>query len=162
MLNNNAMMSSEHKARRRKRIQQVLQRGPVGSQDELLRLLEEEGIATTQATISRDLRALGAVRTSNGYTLPAHMPTATPNGVDGSALRDALRQYLTGTERAGTIVVLRTGPGHAGALATEVDGARLPTIVGTIAGDDTIFAAARSETAANTLLKHLREMAAME
>lgn len=154
------MSFAEQKARRRRRILQILQKQPVSSQDELLRFLHAEEIPATQATISRDLRALGAVRTPAGYVLPGAAPAAAATS-DGSALKDALRTLLLAADRAGTIVILRTPPGYASALATEIDGARLQQVVGTIAGDDTIFAACRSNTSATTLLRHIREMASM-
>ncbi|HVZ95168.1 MAG TPA: hypothetical protein VG797_11730, partial [Phycisphaerales bacterium] len=159
--NTHAMSLAELKARRRRRILQILQKEPVSTQQDLLRYLHADSIPATQATISRDLRALGAVRSPTGYVLPGGAPNnGQLGGPDSPALREAVRQYLLGVDRAGTIVILRTAPGHAGALATEVDAARLQPIVGTIAGDDTMFAACRSNAAASGLLRQFRDMAA--
>lgn len=154
------MSLAEQKARRRRRILQILQKQPVSSQEELLRFLHADNIPATQATVSRDLRAIGSVRTPSGYTLPG-AGSATPPPSDGTVLRDALRTLLVSADRAGTVVVLRTAPGHASALATEFDASRMSAVVGTIAGDDTIFAACRSNTSAASLLRQIRELAAL-
>lgn len=110
--------------------------------------LAEEGVEVTQATVSRDLAALGAVRAAGGYRLP---DDPTP-GVGGESLSRALRAHAVGFDLAATLVVVRTAPGHAPALASEIDRARPTGMVGCIAGDDTIFVATPSSAEARGLL----------
>jgi transcriptional regulator of arginine metabolism len=144
--------------RRQQRILQLLERGRVGSQEELQDLLAQEGIRAAQATLSRDLRRLGVVKGPSGYVVsPDGGPSAQVVG--GEALRQVFRAFVTGVEHGGTMVVARTGPGRAQPVAWEIDRARLPNVLGTIAGDDTIFMAARSSSAAGILARNLRKLA---
>jgi transcriptional regulator of arginine metabolism len=137
------------RARRHARIIDLLTRHSVRSQPELAALLAEEGIDATQATLSRDLEELGAVklRAADGgsgvYVVPE----------DGQPLRGAvggtdrlsrlLGELMVATDASGNLAVLKTPPGAAQFLASAIDRAALPDVVGTIAGDDTIIVVAR-------------------
>jgi transcriptional regulator of arginine metabolism len=149
------------RAPRRERIRELLANGPVASQEQLQSMLEGEGIAVTQATLSRDLHDLGAVKGPGGYRLPgeaqhapaivgaAEAPARRPEGRGRTgALARGLAAELVSARAAGNLLILRTPPGHANALAIEIDRASLEPVVGTIAGDDTIFLAVRSPAAA--------------
>ncbi len=125
---------------------ELLRRGPVRGQDELARALERAGIQATQATISRDLRELGAVKSADGYALAATLAMPKPQ----RALR--LDHVMT-SATSGSFVVLRTPPGMAQPTAIEVEDAGLDAVVGTIAGDDTVFVATRDARAAQRLAK---------
>lgn len=113
-----------------------------GSQEGILRELSRHGFGVTQATLSRDLRKLKAVKVlgANGYRYilpdhPLYRRTATP-----AVASDFLRN--TGFERidfSGNLAVVHTRPGYAAGLASDIDAHRLPGVVGTIAGDDTIL-----------------------
>lgn len=140
------------KLRRQLIVRRLLQRGTVASQDELQRLLHEHGIEVTQATLSRDLRELGVLKGPGGYVLPDSGPS-TP--VDAGAATLVLRSYLRDAVPAGTLIVAKTGPGQAPALALEFDRGAWPEIVGTIAGDDTVFIATESSSAARALASKL-------
>lgn len=140
------------KLRRHLIVRRLLQRGAVASQDELQRLLHEHGIAVTQATLSRDLRELGVLKGPGGYVLPDPDPS-TPAEAGAATL--ALRSYLRDAIPAGTLIVAKTGPGQAPALALEFDRGAWPEIVGTIAGDDTVFIATESGAAARALASKL-------
>jgi transcriptional regulator of arginine metabolism len=136
------------KAARQARIVELLLSQPVASQTELGRLLSDAGVAVTQATLSRDLEDLGAVkvRTSAGlaYTVPeenAPRP-ATPEAVDARLAR-LLEELLVSVEATGPVVVLRTPPGGAHFLASSLDRAGLPDVAGTVAGDDTVLLVTR-------------------
>lgn len=137
------------RARRQARIVAVLSSAPVRSQGELAALLAAEGIEVTQATLSRDLEELGAVklRGADGgvgvYVVPED--GSPVRGVSGGTGRLArlLSELLVSTDASGNLAVLRTPPGAADYLASAIDRAALPYVVGTIAGDDTIFVAAR-------------------
>ncbi len=137
------------RAGRQARIVTILSSAPVRSQGELAALLAEEGIDVTQATLSRDLEELGAVklRGADGgvgvYVVPED--GSPVRGVAGGTgrLSRLLGELLVSTDCSGNLAVLRTPPGAADYLASAIDRAALPYVVGTIAGDDTIFVVAR-------------------
>lgn len=142
---------------RRHLLTKLLRTGPARTQEEIALSLAQAGETATQATISRDLAAIGAVRGPEGYTMPAASGGSTGFG---APLDTALRRHLLDLEIAGTMVVLRTAPGHAPLLASKLDATPPPSMVGCIAGDDTIFVATRSATAARTLIDELEGMKA--
>jgi transcriptional regulator of arginine metabolism len=144
------------KAHRHHRILELLEAHNPRSQYELQELLEAEGIAATQATLSRDLHALGVSKGPRGYVRAAGRETAEPNG---QALERTLQRELLSADHGGSTVVLRTRPGHANALAVDIDGARMAEVVGTIAGDDTVLVITRSTQRARTLVTRLRSRA---
>lgn len=126
---------------RRARIATLLDATPVRSQGELLTLLAAEGIEVTQATLSRDLVELGAVRVRRGRALVYAVPGAEPKGGEQvpTRLRRLLEELLVTAQASGNLVVLRTPPGAANHLASAIDASRLTEVLGTIAGDDTIL-----------------------
>ena len=130
--------STGAKRARQETIRKLIRTRHVSTQEELATLLEHEGISVTQATLSRDLQQLGALRVSRteggtGYELEPMNAVATPVRAD---LRDQIL-YLADNE---ALVVVRTRPGMASAVALAIDTARLPECLGTLAGDDTLFA----------------------
>ena len=137
------------RAGRQARIVTILSSAPVHSQTELAALLADEGIEVTQATLSRDLEELGAVklRGADGgggvYVVPED--GSPVRGVSGGTERVArlLGELLVSTDASANLAVLRTPPGAAHYLASAIDRAALPEVVGTIAGDDTILVIAR-------------------
>jgi transcriptional regulator of arginine metabolism len=146
------------KSRRHAVIRNIIAAGEIYSQHELAKLLAQEGIEATQATLSRDLAELGVLKGPDGYQLPGSGGTALPTE---ASLARALKRELVSMDVGGTLVVLKTPSGHGNALAIELDRARLNGALGTIAGDDTVFLAARSEIAARRLAKDLRQLADM-
>lgn len=150
---------------RQQRIVTILGRTEVRSQNELLDLLADDGIDVTQATLSRDLLELGAVKVRSGRTLVYAVPgeggdrTARP-APDRTQLTARLRrvceELLVTAEPSHNLVVLRTPPGAANYLASAIDHAALAGVLGTIAGDDTIMVittgTAASRKVANDLL----------
>jgi len=144
------------KSVRQRRVREILDRERVTNQERLQRLLHAEGFAATQATLSRDLRDLGVLKGPEGYTLPGPGAPASPHSPE---LQHALREFLTGSGQAGNLVVLRTGPGRAQVLGDEIDRSRIPHVVGTVAGDDTLFVACPSVAAASQLLRKVRALA---
>lgn len=145
------------KARRQSVILETIQRQRVRSQEQLRRLLRAGGFDVTQATLSRDIRELGLVKggADRAYQPP---PPAASNGNAPTLLNRAVAEYLTRVDRVQQFVVLRTGPGHAQLLGVALDGARLPEVVGTIAGDDTILAIARDVRGARSLVRRLERL----
>jgi transcriptional regulator of arginine metabolism len=137
------------KAARQARIVALIRDRAIRAQTELADLLAADGIQITQATLSRDLEELGAVkaRVADGpssYLIPED-GTAALRTAEGTParLQRLLRELLTGADASGNLVVLRTPPGAAQFLASALDRAGLPDVVGTIAGDDTILVVAR-------------------
>lgn len=137
------------RAARQARIVAILSSAQVRSQSELAALLADEGIEVTQATLSRDLEELGAVklRGADGgvgvYMVPED--GSPVRGVSGGTARLSrlLSELLVSADASANLAVLRTPPGAADYLASAIDRAALPYVVGTIAGDDTVFVAAR-------------------
>src|SRR5437763_11720060 len=141
-------MDRNHKQQRQRLIREIIAAGGVRTQDELAERLAARGTPVTQATISRDLVELGAVRVPVAgqglvYALPEDM-----GGVQAEAARRRLRLVLSEVSGelgvASTILVFRTSPGMANMVAITLDACHYPEIVGTVAGDDTIFVALRS------------------
>lgn len=145
------------KAGRQEAVRRIIRERAVATQDDLGRLLAQEGYAVTQATLSRDLAQLGAMRVSlpGGGTVYALDASAVP--ADEAMLR-ALGQQAISVRDNGTMVVIRTQPGLAPALAAALDRARLQESLGTIAGDDTIFAAPARGTSARQLARRLEAL----
>jgi len=136
------------RAARHARIVELLSSNVVRSQTELATLLSANGIEITQATLSRDLEDLGAVklRTSDGggaYVVPEDPATIRMTGGGTERLSQRLSELMVSVEHSGNLAVLRTPPGAAHFLASAIDRAALPEVVGTIAGDDTIMVVAR-------------------
>jgi transcriptional regulator of arginine metabolism len=125
------------KAKRHKLLIELLESGEIDSQHTAVKRLEEHGIAVTQATLSRDLEELGAMRIKAGqhmrYALPAQ------NSRFGAQLSQVLKDYVISKRTSGNIIVFITPPGHAGMVAAALDRASFPEVLGIVAGDDTLF-----------------------
>lgn len=143
------------KGRRQQLIRRIIESRPVYSQEELGAQLAAQGVPATQATLSRDLRELGMLKGPEGYTLSA-APSQQSFRSDPAALRGAAQSHLLSAQRAGSLVVLRTNPGYASALALVLDQTPPDGVVGTVAGDDTVFVATPSPNKAGRLVKLLR------
>lgn len=147
------------KARRQSVILDVIQKEPVRSQEQLRRRMRAAGFDVTQATLSRDIRELGLVKggQDGAYQPP---PAATPgNGhASKSLLQRALADYLTRIDQVQQLVVIRTGPGQAQILGVALDSARLPEVVGTLAGDDTILVITADARRAKSFVRRLEDM----
>jgi transcriptional regulator of arginine metabolism len=151
-------MTSGTRAARQARIVELIRDRAVHSQTELLELLEAEGIATTQATLSRDLDEMGALKVRGAYVIP---DDGSPvRGVEGGTARLArlLGDLLVSADASGNLAVLRTPPGAAHYLASALDRAALHDVVGTIAGDDTLLVVAREPLTGAQLVARLRDL----
>ncbi|RAY17246.1 arginine repressor [Actinomadura craniellae] len=143
------------KAARQARVIELLSRYPVHSQGELARLLAEDGLEVTQATLSRDLVEIGAVRlrADDGsliYAVPGEGGERIPRARTGvpaesfsARLARIAQELLVSAEASANLVVVRTPPGAAQFLASAIDHAEWPSILGTVAGDDSVLVIAR-------------------
>ena len=134
-----------NKDSRQKKILSLIRAKPIGTQEELKSLLERAGVPATQSSVSRDLEELGVVKHHGHYTVPR---------ANGAAARGLLSLDLAGDN----LVIARTEPGLASAVAVEIDGAAIPEIVGTLAGEDTIFVAVRDQKAQRVVMKKIWEL----
>lgn len=143
---------NEVKERRQRAIAELIRSQPLPSQEDLARRLADLGFMVTQATISRDLETLGAVKVRRdgavSYALPDQRASA---GATGDRLRAIFAEWVRSIDATGNLVVIKTPPGSAHLVGIALDEATLPDVVGTICGDDTIFVACRSEAASGKL-----------
>ena len=147
------------KARRQAAVLDVIRRTSVRNQEQLRRSVRAAGFDVTQATLSRDIRELGLVKGGADGAYQAPPPAAPPNGdAAKSLLQRAAADYLTRVDRVQQLVLLRTGPGQAQLLGVAIDSARLPEVVGTLAGDDTILVIAPDVRRARAFVKRLEDL----
>jgi len=154
--------------RRREAVARILRSRRIGTQDDLLAALRAAGLAATQATLSRDLARLGARRVSlpgggTVYELPA-AGESNPEGGGATRARpaaedafSAVRDMVSLVSANASLVVVRTRPGGAPAVARAIDLAALPGVLGTLAGDDTVFVAPAGALRPSTLAARLGE-----
>lgn len=138
------------KERRQRALADVIRSDALASQEELADRLSELGFAVTQATISRDLEQIGAVKVRRGGQLSYALPETVQSNV-GPRLAAVFRDWVRSIEPAGNLVVIKTPPGSAHLVGVVLDQSELPEIVGDICGDDTIFVACRSVAEAEAL-----------
>jgi transcriptional regulator of arginine metabolism len=148
------------KNRRLTAIRDVVEREAVHSQEELRQRLVARGFDVTQATLSRDIKELGLVkRAADGAYHTSDGDSSTPAAALVTLSR-ALGEFLQSVDCSQQLLVVRTGPGQAQLLGLAVDRARLPDVLGTIAGDDTILVICRDARTAQVTRKTIEELAA--
>jgi len=140
-----------NKSFRQGQIIKTIRAKPISTQEELARELGQLGIQTTQVTLSRDMRELGLVKTADGYRQMSNDPS-------GPRLAEIANEYLQDIRLAQNLVVLRTSPGHASALAVSIDRQDLTEVVGTVAGDDTVLVVMADCQAAEAFQKRMLAM----
>jgi transcriptional regulator of arginine metabolism len=145
------------KARRQAAILGAIGREPVRSQEQLRRVLQATGHDVTQATLSRDIREMGLVKGGPGGRY--HAPGAAGAAAPSPDLGRAVAAFLVRADRAQHTVVLRTGPGQAPPLAEALDRSGLAEIVGTLAGENTIFVMTPDARRARALVRRLEALA---
>lgn len=140
---------------RLKDLMRILRGGRATSQQEIVAALREAGHEITQATVSRDLQEIGAVKVRSGetleYRLPDEVPRTPGSELMGRNLFRTLRDFVLEIRPAGSLLVVVTAPGHASAVARAIDLAAVDSVVGTVAGDDTIFVATPGPAGAQEL-----------
>jgi transcriptional regulator of arginine metabolism len=146
------------KEQRHRAIAELIRAEPLASQEELAERLAAQGFAVTQATISRDLEQIGAVKVRRegrlGYALPEQLASAS----SATGLTAVLRDWVRSIDVAGNLVVLKTPPGSAHLVGVALDQAALPEVVGTICGDDTVFVAVRDAGLAPSFAEQLQAL----
>lgn len=152
------------KAQRQHAIAQLLAANQVTSQPQLMELLATAGITATQATVSRDLDDLGAVKVrlpggDLAYAIPEYEPERL---APQDHLRRVLAEWVAEVQPSGNLVVLRTPPGCAHVVASALDRSATPGLLGTVAGDDTLLCVAAERTGGAGLAKLLRDLAGIE
>jgi transcriptional regulator of arginine metabolism len=143
------------KAARQRAILELLHRGPVESQEELQGFLARRGFEAGQATLSRDIRELGLIKTPDGYS--AARATAASEPVLPSVSR-LVREFVVDVRLAQNLLVLKTSVGSAQPVAAALDSEDWPEVVGTIAGDDTILVISPDNKTAQQLVRRIHEM----
>jgi transcriptional regulator of arginine metabolism len=149
------------RSRRQRAIAEIIAAEAVASQEEVTARLAELGYSVTQATVSRDLERMGAVKVKRGgvlaYTLADQLAES-----DWAAdrLQRIVRDWVLSVEAAGNMIVIKTPPGSAHLVGLALDQSKLPEIAGTVSGDDTLFLVVREGSAAAEVAERFRGMTA--
>lgn len=145
---------SEHRQKRLLRILELISTQPIATQEDLAAALKAEGWDVTQSSVSRDIAALGLIKAKGIYRKPARVAREAENP-DVERIREGVLMV----DNAGDhLVVIHTPPGEANRVAVALDRLSWDEIVGTIAGDDTIFIAVRTSLAGKKLVERIREL----
>ena len=146
------------KRNRQEVIKSIISTHNVETQEELARYLEQEGYRVTQATVSRDIKELGLIKVADKNGGQRYSVMQDMKGIYDERVKNVFRQSVMRVDTAGFIIVLHTLPGMAQAAAMAVDNLNWPEIVGTIAGDDTIFVALRNEKDKESIAEQFRKL----
>ena len=146
---------------RQRAIRDLVDQRPIRTQQELATALRERGFRATQATISRDVAELGLIKVAregtHAYALPPRLVEAETSGED--RLRALLSDLPIEVREAGLLVIVKTLPGSAHAIAAALDRARWPEVAGSIAGDDTVFVACADRSSLQRVKRRLAGLA---
>ena len=149
-------MKPSDKRLRQNKILDLIARQSVRTQQELADLLSEKGVDTTQSTLSKDIKELGLIKAPDedgGVRYCAPAQTVAPHRQD--VLQRELLDFMTGFDSADNLLVLKTAAGNASGVCAAIDAMRWPEIVGTVAGDDTIFIACKTPAHARDLQQRI-------
>ncbi len=151
------------KPQRQHRVARIIEQHAVPSQGRLIELLAADGVEATQATVSRDLEELGAVkiRLTGGDTVYAIPEQPTHRVAPEDHLKRVLGEWVVEVGHSANIVVLRTPPGSAHVVGSAIDRSNLDGVLGTVAGDDTILVVATAPTGGATVARRLSDLAGL-
>ncbi|HEY3830800.1 MAG TPA: arginine repressor [Acidimicrobiia bacterium] len=157
-------MATLGKPQRQHRIVRLLEHHPVSSQAQLMQLLEADGVVATQATVSRDLEELGAVKVripggATAYAIPERGKER--DGGPDDHLRRLMGEFVVDVAHNQSLIVLRTPPGSAHVVASALDRHGFPGILGTVAGDDTIMLVVADTVPSHDVAAKLAELAGL-
>jgi transcriptional regulator of arginine metabolism len=156
-------MSTLGKPQRQHRILRMLEEQPISSQTQLVQMLEGEGIVATQATVSRDLEELGAVKVripggAMAYAIPEFTRERAPSD---DHLKRLMGEFVVEVAHSANLVVLRTPPGSAHVVASAIDRASLNNVLGTVAGDDTVLVVSKESVGGAAVAADLAGLAGL-
>ncbi|NLT94644.1 MAG: arginine repressor [Clostridia bacterium] len=142
------------KAKRQKKILELIQTQTISTQEEVAEALRKEGFNVTQATVSRDIKELGLIKVSIGndqskYALPTEVT------VSERRLKFMIKEFVLKYDYSENIIVLKTPPGTAQAVASVIDNAQWEEVIGTVAGDDTILLVVKPVTSVKKVLQKI-------
>lgn len=152
------------KKRRQEKIIEIIHKYEVGTQEDLARYLNEEGYSVTQATVSRDIREMSLVKVPGVRVRQRYMTAADGGGGSSGAGRfggkyvSVIQDGVVSIEQAGNLLVVKTAGGMAMAVAAAIDAMEFEGIVGSIAGDDTIMCAIRTEEMVKQVMADMRAL----
>lgn len=144
------------KNRRQRRILEIVSNETIGTQKELAERLQQEGFEITQATISRDIKELLLVKVNIGgdrykYVIAQETP------VTDAKLRMVLREFILSYDYSENLLILNTAPGNANTVASAIDRARWPQVIGTLAGDDTVMLVIKPKEAVQEVVEKIED-----
>lgn len=151
------MRMSDLKDRRQRAIADLIRSSAPSSQEDLAARLAQLGHVVTQATISRDLEQIGAVKIRRSGQLSYALPDQVASGSTEPRLAAVLRDWARSIDVAGNLVIIKSPPGSAHLIGVALDQSDLPTVAGTVCGDDTIFVACRSVCEATDTAKDFQQ-----
>ncbi len=147
------------KNQRQAKIMEIISTKDIETQEQLLQELQEAGFYSTQATISRDIKELRVVKELTNFGTYRYTTSAKDGTHTFSArLNTIFRECITGYDYAQNIIVIKTMPGLASAAASAIDGMNMGVVVGTLAGDDTVFIVMRDNNAAATFCGEIKNL----
>ena len=156
-------MTTLGKPQRQHRVARLLEEQAVSSQAQLVELLAADGVIATQATVSRDLEELGAVKVripggAMAYAVPEH---AKDSAAPDDHLRRVMGEFVVDVAHSANLVVLRTPPGSAHVVASALDRAGLTDVLGTVAGDDTVVVVCSEQAGGSRIASDLASFAGL-
>ena len=147
------------KTQRQAKIMEIISTKDIETQEQLLQSLQEAGYNSTQATISRDIKELRIVKELTSFGTYRYTTSSKEGSHTFSArLNTIFRECITGFDYAQNMVVIRTMPGLASAAAAAIDGMNMSVVLGTLAGDDTVFIVMRDSNAAAAFCGEIRNL----
>ena len=154
---------TDTRSRRLRALADLIRADALASQEEVTERLRAFGFDVTQATVSRDLDQIGAIKVKRGGILSYALPDQI-HAADWSTdrLQRILAEWVTGMEAAGQMIVIKTPPGSAHLVASAIDQAAMPEIAGTVSGDDTMFVCCRDGVNAHAILMRFKRMMGQE
>ncbi|HEV2718546.1 MAG TPA: ArgR family transcriptional regulator [Thermoanaerobaculia bacterium] len=144
--------------RRREEIVSIVREQTVHSQEELLQALRRRGFRVTQPTLSRDIAALGLIKTGSGYVVPGDLASVTPIAAWPDRFESTVGEFVRSAVAAQNLVVIRTVVAGAQPVASAIDAGEIDGVLGTIGGDDTIFVAMTEDGAARALERRINQL----
>jgi transcriptional regulator of arginine metabolism len=156
-------MATLGKPQRQHRLARLLEEQVISSQAQIVELLGAEGVLATQATVSRDLEELGAVKVripggAMAYAVPEHSKDRSP---PDEHLRRVMGEFVVEVSHSGNLVVLRTPPGSAHVIGSALDRAGFPDVLGNVAGDDTLIVVCAESAGGAHVAGRLAELAGL-